>query len=126
MHFLSVNSASADLLEGFGKLLGWALFLVLAFVVFNIFYVYAPSVRHRKWNWLMPGTVIAVVLWLAVSMGFRVYLSFFDNYTLIYGSIGAVIILLLWFYFLGISLLMGAVVNCEIEKAVGSTVDTGL
>jgi membrane protein len=101
------------------QLLGWALFLLLAFVVFNIFYVYAPSVRHRRWNWLMPGTVIAIVMWLAVSMGFRVYLTYFNNYTLIYGSIGAVIILLLWFYFLGISLLFGAAVNCEVEKAVG-------
>jgi len=101
------------------QLLGWALFLVLAFVVFNIFYVYAPNVRHRRWNWLMPGTVIAVVLWLTVSIAFRVYLTFFNNYTVIYGSIGAVIILLLWFYFLGISLLFGAAVNCEVEKAVG-------
>lgn len=108
------------------QVLGWALFLVMAFVVFNIFYVYAPSVHHRRWNWLMPGTIIAVVLWLVVSMGFRAYLSFFNNYTLVYGSIGAVIILLLWFYFLGISLLIGAVVNCEIEKAVGSNIDSGL
>jgi len=59
------------------------------------------------------------VLWLTVSIAFRVYLTFFNNYTVIYGSIGAVIILLLWFYFLGISLLFGAAVNCEVEKAVG-------
>jgi membrane protein len=101
------------------QLLGWALFLVMALVVFNIFYVYAPSVRHRQWHWLMPGTVIAVFLWLAVSIGFRVYLMYFNNYTLVYGSIGAVIILLLWFYFLGISLLFGATVNCEVRKAIG-------
>jgi membrane protein len=71
----------------------------------------------------MPGTVIAVVLWLTVSLAFRVYLTFFNNYTLVYGSIGAVIILLLWFYFLGISLLFGAAVNCEVEKAVGLVID---
>jgi membrane protein len=117
--FLIRQIGFSGLIGGVWQLLGWALFLVLAFIVFNIFYVYAPSVHHRRWNWLMPGTVIAVVLWLAVSIAFRVYLTYFDNYTLIYGSIGAVIILLLWFYFLGISLLFGAAVNCEVEKAIG-------
>jgi len=122
--FLILQIGFSGLIGGAWQLLGWAVFLLMAFVVFNIFYVYAPSVRHRKWNWLMPGTVIAVVLWLAVSMGFRVYLAYYNDYALIYGSIGAVIILLLWFYFLGISLLFGAAVNCEVEKAVGSVVDT--
>jgi membrane protein len=117
--FLARQIGFNGLIGGVWKLLGWALFLVLAFIVFNIFYVYAPSVRHRRWNWLMPGTVIAVVMWLSVSMAFRVYLAFFNNYTLVYGSIGAVIILLLWFYFLGISMLFGAAINCEVEKAVG-------
>ena len=116
--FLIRQIGFSGLIGEVSQLLGWALFLVMAFVVFNIFYVYAPSVRHRRWNWLMPGTVIAVALWLTVSIGFRVYLTYFDNYTLVYGSIGAVIILLLWFYFLGISLLFGAAVNCEVEKAV--------
>jgi membrane protein len=122
--FLVRQIGFSGFIGGVWQLLGWALFLAMAFVVFNIFYVYAPSVRHRRWNWLMPGTVIAVLLWLCVSIGFRLYLAYFDNYTWIYGSIGAVIILLLWFYFLGISLLFGAEVNCEIEKAVGSVVDT--
>jgi len=118
--FLVRQFGFSGFIGGVWRILGWVLFLVLAFVVFNIFYVYAPSVRHRKWNWLMPGTVIAVGLWLGVSLAFRIYLSYFNNYTLVYGSIGAVIILLLWFYFLGISLLFGAEINSEIEKAAGS------
>jgi membrane protein len=115
--FLVRQFGFGGLIGGVWHLLGWGLFLVMAFVVFNMFYVYAPCVRHRQWSWLMPGTVIAVLLWLAVSLGFRIYLAYFDNYSLIYGSIGAVIILLLWFYFLGISLLLGAEVNYQIEMA---------
>jgi len=117
--FLVRHFGFNGIIGGVWQVLGWGLFLVLAFAVFNIVYIYAPSIRHRQWSWLMPGTVIAVMLWLTVSMAFRIYLVFFNNYTLIYGSIGAVIILLLWFYFLGISLLFGAEVNSEIEKSAG-------
>jgi membrane protein len=98
----------------------WVIFLALAFIVFNIFYVYAPNLKHQQWNWLMPGTVVAVVMWLAVSFGFKLYLLYFNGYSMIYGSIDAVIILLLWFYFLGISILFGAEINSEIEKAAGN------
>lgn len=95
--------------------------LLLAFVLlaFNILYVYAPNVKHQRWHWLMPGTVVGVTLWLLVSFGFKLYLSFFDNFTVIYGSIGAVIILLLWFYLTGMAILVGGEVNSEIEKASG-------
>ena len=122
--FLVRQFGFSGLIGGVWQLLGWALFLVMAFVVFNMFYVYAPCVRHRRWSWLMPGTVIAVVMWLAVSLAFRVYLAYFNNYTLIYGSIGAVIILLLWFYCLGISLLIGAEVNYQIEQVAPTSAKT--
>lgn len=95
--------------------------LLLAFVIlaFNILYVYAPNVKHQHWHWLMPGTVVGVALWLLVSFGFKLYLSFFNNFTVTYGSIGAVIILLLWFYLTGMAILVGGEVNSEIEKATG-------
>jgi membrane protein len=66
----------------------------------------------------MPGTVVGVVLWLAVSFGFKLYLSFFNNFTVTYGSIGAVIILLMWFYLSGIAILVGGEVNSVIESAL--------
>ena len=69
--FLIRQIGFSGFIGGVWQLLGWALFLVLAFVVFNVFYVYAPSVRHRRWNWLMPGTVTAIMMWVAVSLGFE-------------------------------------------------------
>lgn len=117
---------------GFGTVIGvlwqvaeWVIFLALAFTVFNIFYVFAPNMKHHQWNWLMPGTVVAVAMWLAVSFGFKLYLLYFNSYSMVYGSIDAVIILLLWFYFLGISILFGAEINSEIEKAAGNIDRTG-
>ncbi|MEO8426127.1 MAG: YhjD/YihY/BrkB family envelope integrity protein, partial [Verrucomicrobiota bacterium] len=65
----------------------------------------------------MPGTVAGVALWLVVSFGLKLYLSFFNRYTVTYGSIGAVIILLLWFYLSGIAILVGGEMNSEIERA---------
>jgi membrane protein len=102
------------------QVLEWTLFIGFVIVVFNAVYIFGPAVEHRKWRWLMPGTVVAVILWLSVSLLFKLYLNYFKYYSIIYGSIGAVIILMLWFYFFGIAILAGAVVNSEIEKSTQS------
>ena len=60
-----------------------------------------PDVEQRHWQWISPGAVIGIVLWLVVSFGFRVYLHFFNSYSATYGALGAVIILMLWFYVTG-------------------------
>jgi len=93
--------------------------IVLAFVLFAfaLIYYYAPDLRHQKWYWITPGSLVGVLLWLLVSFGFRLYLSYFDRYSVTYGSLGAVIILLLWFYLTGAAILVGGKVNAEIEHA---------
>ena len=69
-------------------------------------------------RWFSPGVLIAVLLWLAVSLGFRLYLHFFDSYSATYGSLGALIILMLWFYLTGAAILLGGEINCEYESGV--------
>jgi membrane protein len=101
------------------KVLEWMLLLALVLMVFNLLYIFAPNVKHRRWHWLMPGTVLGVTLWIAASYGFKIYLSFFNSYNLTYGSIAAVIILLFWFYLSGIAILLGGELNSEIEKRTG-------
>jgi membrane protein len=96
---------------------GWILatgFLALSFAVT---YFGAPDLRSRRWHWLTPGAAIGMGGWLLASLGFRVYLHFFNNYTITYGSLGAVIILLMWFYITGLMLLLGAEINSQIEAA---------
>jgi len=99
------------------QVLQWPLLLGFVLMAFNILYLYAPNVKHRRWHWLMPGTIVGVVLWLMASFGFKLYLSLFDRFTVTYGSIGAVITLLLWLYLSGTAILIGGEVNSEIEKA---------
>ncbi len=102
---------------GVWQVLQWPLLLGFVLMAFNILYLYAPNVERRKWHWLMPGTIVGVVLWLMVSFGFKLYLSLFDRFTVTYGSVGAVITLLLWLYLSGTAILIGGEVNSEIEKA---------
>ena len=113
-------------IAGIWDALTWLLLLAFVLMAFNILYVYAPNVKHRQWHWLMPGTVVGITLWLLGSFGFRLYLSLFNSYTVTYGSIGAVIILLLWLYLSGIAILVGGEVNSEIEKASGQVEKDGI
>jgi len=97
------------------SILRWPVVLFFVLLAFNLLYLYAPNLKHWDWKWLMPGTVVGVGLWLLVSFGFDFYLSYFNTYDMTYGSLGTVVVLLLWFYLTGIALLVGGEVNSEIE-----------
>lgn len=98
-------------------LLQWLLVLAFVLLAFALIYYYAPDLRHQRWYWITPGSVAGVGLWLLASSCFRLYLRYFNRYSLTYGSLGAVIILLLWFYLTGAAILVGGKVNAEIEHA---------
>jgi virulence factor BrkB len=92
--------------------------VVIFFVLVGIALVYylAPAAKQH-WHWVTPGSVVALVLWLAMSYGLRLYVSNFADYGATYGSIGGVILLMLWLYLTGVVLLVGAEINAEIEHA---------
>ncbi len=96
--------------------------LVLLFVMFAfaLIYYFSPNLLDQKWYWITPGSIIGVALWLLVSFLFRVYLRYFDSYSLTYGSLGAVIVLMLWFYLTGAAILIGGKINAEIENAAAN------
>ena len=88
--------------------------------VFAIIYRYAPNTRAQGWQALMPGTFVGVAVWLVATAVFRLYLSYFGAYGKTYGSLGAVIILMLWLYLSGAAMLIGGVVNSEIRQAAAA------
>ena len=98
----------------------WPIVLAFVLLAYALIYYYAPDLRHQRWYWITPGSVVGVTLWLLVSFGFRLYLHYFDRYSVTYGSLGAVIILLLWFYLTGAAILAGGKVNAEIENAAAA------
>ena len=99
------------------KIIQWPVVLACMLLAFALIYFFAPDLHEQAWKWLTPGAAIGVVLWLVVSIAFRAYLHFFNSYSATYGSLGAVIILMLWLYFTGAAVLIGGEVNSEIENA---------
>jgi len=99
------------------KIVQWPIVFASMILAFALIYYFAPNVREQSWQWLTPGSALGVVIWLLVSLAFRLYLHFFNSYSKTYGSLGAVIILMLWLYFTGAAILTGGEVNAEIENA---------
>ncbi len=95
----------------------WLVASALLALAFAVVYYWAPDHKTRVWHWFTPGGSIGLAGWLVASVGLRVYLHFFHNYSVTYGSLGAVITLLTWFYITGLMLLLGAEINSEIEAA---------
>jgi membrane protein len=101
------------------RVVAWVTVAGLLMFLFAVIYYFAPDVKNKRWHWLTPGAAIGILGWLAASMGLRVYLYyFFNSYSQTYGSLGAVIVLLTWFYITGLMLLAGAEINSEIQAAV--------
>jgi membrane protein len=113
--------AAAVGLEAWSSSVWWifqrVVLLGFAVLVFGAVYAYAPNLKARRWRWMTAGIASGVVLWLLASFGLRAYLLAFRGYTLTYGSIGAVIMLQLWFWLSGIAVLLGAEVDSEVESA---------
>ena len=98
------------------KILQWPIVLAFVLLGFACIYFFAPDLRDQDWKWVTPGSALGVAIWLLVSFGFRTYLQFFNSYSATYGSLGAVIVLMLWFYFTGIAILVGGEINSEVEN----------
>jgi membrane protein len=99
------------------SLIRWPILAGLVLLALGLVYRFAPARHAPRWHWLSPGTVGAALLWLIASAGFSFYVARFGSYDKTYGSLGAVVILLMWFYLTAYIVLAGAELNAEIEKA---------
>lgn len=113
-------SRSLELGVGFSwvwQVTQWSIVLAVVILAFDLVYNFAPNLARHHRVWFTPGACTAVALWLAASYGLRVYLSNFGFYTKAYGSLGAVIVLMLWFYVTAVAVLVGGEVNSEVAVA---------
>lgn len=92
----------------------WLMIVLALLLGFALVYRYAPNV-DQKFSFITPGAILGVVLLVAASLGFSVYIANFGDYNATYGSIGAVIILMLWLYIAGLVILLGSEINALIE-----------
>jgi membrane protein len=111
----------ADMVAYTMRGLGWFFAVLLLSLFFAVIYYFAPDVKTSHWHWLTPGAAIGIVGWLLASIGLRIYVHIFNNnYSVTYGGLGDVIILLTWFYLTGLMLLLGAEINSEIEATAAA------
>ena len=96
--------------------LRWPSIFALATTGIAIVFYYAPD-ADQDWVWITPGSILTTLLWVAFSMGFRIYVSGVGNYAATYGALAGAAILLLWLYLSGLALLIGGELNSEIEHA---------
>ncbi len=105
-------------------ILQWPVVLALVATAIAFVYYFAPD-AEQDWVWITPGSILATLTWLVVSLGLKFYLTNFGNYNETYGTIGGVIVLLLWFWLTGLAILIGAEFNAEIEHASPYGKDVG-
>jgi membrane protein len=99
------------------KILQWPVVFALVTTGIALVYYFAPD-AEQDWVWITPGSILATLLWVLISLGFKFYLAKFGTFdSETYGAIGGVMVLMLWFYLSGIALLIGAELNAEIEHA---------
>lgn len=105
--------------SGIENFIDWGRWLLLAIILIwflGLVYRYAPDKSTPGFKWVLPGSLVATVLWLIASWGFSYYVSNFGSYGSMYGSISAVVVMLLWLFITSFIILLGAGLNSEIEK----------
>ena len=112
LQFVPLAGSTAWLLEG----LRWLIALGVLLLALGLLYRFGPARRQVRGRWFTVGAVVVVVLWIGSSAGLSYYLTNFASYNEVYGSIGAVIGLLLWLYLSAFLILLGAVLNSIVHR----------
>jgi membrane protein len=107
------------------SVLRWPLMALFMLLLLAVLYRYGACRRSAKWHWVSVGSLFAMVVWLIASAAFSLYVSNFANYDKLYGSLGAVIILLFWLYISFYIVLLGAEINAELELQTAKDTTAG-
>ncbi|MFN2617645.1 MAG: YihY/virulence factor BrkB family protein [Thermoleophilaceae bacterium] len=94
----------------------WPVILLVVMTMFAILYWAAPNVKHPKFRWISPGSVVGVLVWIIASAAFAFYVANFSSYNKTYGALGGVIAFLTWLWISNIAILLGAEFNAELER----------
>ncbi|MCE7963455.1 MAG: YihY/virulence factor BrkB family protein, partial [Acidobacteria bacterium ACB1] len=101
----------------------WITIVAILLVACELIYNLLPAFRPRRWIWLNAGSVVAIVSWIVLTGAFRLYLQYFNSYDRTYGSLGAVIVTMLWLYFTAMSVMIGGIINVVVSE-MSRPVDT--
>jgi membrane protein len=94
----------------------WPVLLLIVSFMFGLLYWAAPNVKHPKFHWVSPGGILAVLIWIVASAAFAFYVANFGSYNKTYGTLGGVIVFLVWLWITNIVILLGAEFNAELAR----------
>ncbi|KYC14003.1 MULTISPECIES: YihY/virulence factor BrkB family protein [Pseudomonas] len=114
MEWIAAQVGMQEVIVTVWTILRWPAIIILMMVAVALIYYVMPDVK-QQFRFITPGSVLAVVVWILASLGFAYYVKTFADYNAMYGSIGAIIVLLLYFYISAAVLLLGAEMNAVIE-----------
>jgi membrane protein len=112
LELVNLNVDSPLLLTG----VQWVLMLAILLFASEVIYNWLPCHKKFRWYWITPGSIVAIVLWVLFTGGFRIYLQYFNTYNKAYGSLGAVIILMLWMFLTATAVLIGGAINSVLSE----------
>lgn len=119
------NLGLGDMTQWIVSIARWPILFIVVMTVIAFLFRFAPDRDAPKWRWNTPGAVIATLLWLVASIAFSIYVSYSSSYNATYGSLAAVVILLLWLYLSAYIVLIGAEWNAEMERQTRADTTTG-
>lgn len=124
MNWIAAQVGMEEFIVTLWTILRWPLIVILLMVAVALIYYVMPDVK-QEFRFITPGSVLAVVVWILASLGFGYYVKTFADYNAMYGSIGAIIVLLLYFYISAAVLLLGAEMNAVVEHMSAEGKDKG-
>jgi membrane protein len=96
----------------------WPVMLAIAITIIAVLYYATPNVKLRGFKWVTPGSIVAVLVWLVASAGFAFYVANFGSYDKTYGTLGGVVVMLIWLWITNLALLFGHELNAERERGL--------
>jgi membrane protein len=106
-----------DVLSWLWWVVQWPILIAGLLLAFAVLHYFGPDVEHRRWQFITPGSIVTLIVWLVVSVGFAIYTGLFESYNKTWGSLSAVVVTLTWLWLTSFALLFGGEVNSEVERS---------